>query len=1463
MNARQTVGKCLAVLAVLASVFFVFSCTGVHEEPNLETLPPLAASFNADQRAQPGTYGDFAFPPAPNMDAAARGGDERVALGSKSCIACHTLQSGSGDAHHASMHASKQNISCIDCHGGYAQIETARGRFGGITYEKLGQLGQRGNDEPAFRKTAMYEKAMLAAHVDYNPDNRGIWQSSANPEAPGAAVQYESADYIRFVNPGDLHAAAASCGACHNQANDPIVDHVHGSMMSHGAMLWGAALYNNGTHNRKDPVYGEAYVYTGETQGRTEHGHRSGKPAFTPAKIIAASQPSGLPTKEETLKRGWLPVLFPLPRFEASQPGNILRVFERGGERPLNLGGLNLGTPDINDPPGRPDVKLSTRGFGTNLRTDPVLLGLQKTRLLDPTLRQFGTNDHPGDYRGSGCSACHVAYANDRSPIHSGEYAKYGNKGQSFSEDLTVNPPAARGLAPVTQPYANPWTDQDDRPSGHPIKHVFAEKNRISTSTCIVCHMHPGTNVVNSYLGFTWWDNETDGKVMYPARQQYPTGDDEYETSKHNPEGAASRGLWSNRHAGKTDHAGNVAPKDFLGQTGSPEFNAKLKHSQFADFHGHGWVFRAVYKQDRHGNFLNPSGEKVENVTADKLRKSIDHASAKGEAGPADAPVHLKDIHLEMGMSCVDCHFKTDVHGDGKIYGETRNAVMEECIDCHGTSSEPAVAQQILTLQSERDQRKRRANQTKVDELLDRAFTGNTFRNVSKPEKQRLLGKYFALKGGKLVQKSALTPNLTWEVKQTSTDGVTRANWNDSKTERDRQSVWAHSVRRDGKTWGTIPGADELKKQSPQMQLAHSESNISCYACHTSWNTSCFGCHLPMKANKRKESLHNEGQITRNYTNYNFQTLRDDVYMLGKDGTVPSGGGGADGTHRQTVPVRSACAVLVGSQDANRNWLYEQQQTISAEGFSGQAFSPYYPHTTRRIESKQCVDCHVSDANDNNAIMAQLLMLGTKSVNFVGRYSWVAAGKGGLEAVVVTERDEPQAVIGSRLHELAYPDYFKAHEAGGGVLKEAYDHHTYNILDVQHRGEYLYAAAGEDGFIAFDIANIGNKAFSERIVTAPVSPLGQKLFVKTRYATSVCSPSTMALDPTRPKLPENQEQSVALLYGFIYVTDKYEGLVVVGNRPGNKNGVGVSTLLDGDPQNNFIDKALSFNPGGALDGARWMRLHGNLAYVCTDTGIRVVDLTNPLEPRLLGTPGLSGLKNARKIAFQFRYGFVVDDEGLKVIDVTFPENPQLVTSASLAIADARDVYISRTYAYVAAGREGVKIVDVERPTEPKVVKTFSEGLVDSHAVRVAMTNASIYAYVADGVGGLKVLQLTSSDERDGASTFLGFSPMPNPRLIASYPTKGPALSLSEGLDRDRAVDEAGQQLSVFGRRGSRPFNLTEMRRMYLRTEGDKQQLYTVSNVPKTEPLEPEKPAAATQPAAPAAPARPARPGRPR
>src|SRR5205814_7890047 len=186
---------------------------------------------------------------------------------------------------------------------------------------------------------------------------------------------------------------------------------------------------------------------------------------------------------------------------------------------------------------------------------------------------------------------------------------------------------------------------------------------------------------------------------------------------------------------------------------------------------------------------------------------------------------------------------------------------------------------------------------------------------------------------------------------------------------------------------------------------------------------SCYGCHLPQKANVKTPQLHNEGDVTRNVVSYNFQTLREDVFMLGKDGNA---------TGNRVSPARSSCAVHVGSYNNNRESIYVQQQTISADGYGGTAFSTNVPHTVRgrgARETKQCTDCHLSRTNDNNAWMGQLLMHGTNYLNLIGRYCWVGAGEEGLFGVTVTERDEPQAVIGSSLHKIAYPDFFAEHVA--------------------------------------------------------------------------------------------------------------------------------------------------------------------------------------------------------------------------------------------------------------------------------------------------------------------------------------------------------------------------------------------------------------------------------------------------
>ena len=140
------------------------------------------------------------------------------------------------------------------------------------------------------------------------------------------------------------------------------------------------------------------------------------------------------------------------------------------------------------------------------------------------------------------------------------------------------------------------------------------------------------------------------------------------------------------------------------------------------------------------------------------------------------------------------------------------------------------------------------------------------------------------------------------------------------------------------------------------------------------------------------------------------------------------------------------------------------------------------------------------------------------------------------------------------------------------------------------------------------------------------------------------------------------------------------------------------------------------------------------------------------------------------------------------------------------------------------------IVDVERPEHPRLDQTFNAGgeINDTRDVKLGMTSASAFAYLADGKNGLRIVQLFAPND---TPNYLGFSPRPTPKLIATYHTKGPALAVSKGIDRDRAVDEDGNQIAVFNRRGSRPFNREEAERLYLKNG----RLFSVTNAPPGPP----------------------------
>ncbi len=111
-----------------------------------------------------------------------------MATNSTSCRACHLATDND------TMHRQNQGLSCVDCHGGRADV--------GVP------AGIKASD-------ANFYRLKLAAHVVPSQPAQARFSSPTMVEAIGAESLRVDLDYLRFVNPGDLRAATVACYSCH------------------------------------------------------------------------------------------------------------------------------------------------------------------------------------------------------------------------------------------------------------------------------------------------------------------------------------------------------------------------------------------------------------------------------------------------------------------------------------------------------------------------------------------------------------------------------------------------------------------------------------------------------------------------------------------------------------------------------------------------------------------------------------------------------------------------------------------------------------------------------------------------------------------------------------------------------------------------------------------------------------------------------------------------------------------------------------------------------------------------------------------------------------------------------------------------------------------------------------------------------------------------------------------------
>ncbi|MBU1638304.1 SUMF1/EgtB/PvdO family nonheme iron enzyme [bacterium] len=147
-------------------------------------------------------------------------------------------------------------------------------------------------------------------------------------------------------------------------------------------------------------------------------------------------------------------------------------------------------------------------------------------------------------------------------------------------------------------------------------------------------------------------------------------------------------------------------------------------------------------------------------------------------------------------------------------------------------------------------------------------------------------------------------------------------------------------------------------------------------------------------------------------------------------------------------------------------------------------------------------------------------------------------------------------------------------------------------------------------------------------------------------------------------------------------------------------------------------------------------VEGSYAYCVTRyTGLRVVDISDPLNPFEVGSCETSG--SAFGLALSGNYAYVADGgDGLRVIDITDPFNPFEVGFYDTP-GNALGVAVSGNIAYVANETVGLILIDVSNPSAPAYLNTFNTaGMARNVLIEDTL------AFVADDSNGLRIIDIS-------------------------------------------------------------------------------------------------------------------------
>lgn len=349
-----------------------------------------------------------------------------------------------------------------------------------------------------------------------------------------------------------------------------------------------------------------------------------------------------------------------------------------------------------------------------------------------------------------------------------------------------------------------------------------------------------------------------------------------------------------------------------------------------------------------------------------------------------------------------------------------------------------------------------------------------------------------------------------------------------------------------------------------------------------------------------------------------------------------------------------------------------------------------------------------------------------------GNYAYVATQGSGWQVIDVSNPAQPVRVSGAEI--------------------------SGSAADVQVVGNYAYVADSSAGLQVLDVSDSNHPTlvggYAGLGFARHIQVVGNYAYVSAWRATSSNDMAALYImdlsQPTNP-LPvsvfDTDFETWPLSYQVVW--GSVEHFQVVGNSvylPGQiwsgSNYVDLAVLDVNDPAH----PALAGVSASHFITAKAVQVVGNYAYVTgSDDGPRdcvgilnVFDVSNPTNLVSVGATIIVAEEGyALRIVGDKAY--VGSQLGLTVVDVSDPRNPVPIGAYATA-GSGVDIRVVDGYAYLLALAHDLHVVDVSNPVNPTLAGQFD--LRTDFDENIALDVVGNHAYVADGVSGLRILEIT-------------------------------------------------------------------------------------------------------------------------